>query len=283
MHDPNVIRRRRAVLALLVLGSIVLLTASFGGSGGVGSVQRGVAEVVAPLQDGASRALKPARDLVGWFGDTWDAKSDNRKLRKELAASQTLAAANTAGASRTREAEKLLGIDRALSADQMGPVGARISALAPTVFSQSIQINKGTGAGIRKDDPVIGSGGLIGKVDEVGRNFARVQLITDRDWGTGAAVAQGGSKGTIKAATGGTRELLLTALGSTGRVRAGDLIVTRGTATSRFPSAYPPDVPIGKVTKVDDSGSDAQQAHVAPTQDVRDLTYVTVLTEVPRA
>lgn len=283
MQDPNVIRRRRAVLVLLVLGSIVLLTASFGGSGGVGSVQRGVAEVVAPLQDGASRAVKPARDLVSWFGDTWDAKSDNKKLRKDLATYQALAAANTAQASRTREAERLLKLGQQLGTDQMGPVGARISALSPTVFSQSITINKGTGASIRKGDPVLGAGGLIGKVDEVGGNFARVELITDRDWGTGGSVAQSGSKGSLKAATGGTRELLLSALGSTGRVKVGDVVVTNGTASPRFPSAYPRDVPIGKVTKVDDSGSDAQQAHVAPFADVRDLTYVTVLTKVDGA
>ena len=34
------------------------------------AVQRGVLEVVSPIQEGASRALKPFRDLVGWVGDT---------------------------------------------------------------------------------------------------------------------------------------------------------------------------------------------------------------------
>ncbi|MEA2340999.1 MAG: rod shape-determining protein MreC, partial [Solirubrobacteraceae bacterium] len=76
MYDKTV-RRRRAVLALLVVSSIVLLTASFGGSGGVSSVQRGVFEVISPIQDGASRALKPFRDLFGWVGDTLDAKGQN--------------------------------------------------------------------------------------------------------------------------------------------------------------------------------------------------------------
>ena len=43
--------------------------------------------MLAPLQEGASRALKPARDLVGWVGDVFDAKSENKKLRKQVRAS----------------------------------------------------------------------------------------------------------------------------------------------------------------------------------------------------
>ena len=80
MYDKTV-RRRRAVLALLVAGSLILLTASFGGGGALGGVQRGVVSVVAPVQEGASRALKPVRDLVGWVGDTFDAKGQLADLR----------------------------------------------------------------------------------------------------------------------------------------------------------------------------------------------------------
>ena len=79
------VRRRRAVLALLVSLSIALLTVYFGesASGGLHAIQRGFLEVMAPLQEGASRALKPARDLVGWTGDVFDAKSENEDLRKQ--------------------------------------------------------------------------------------------------------------------------------------------------------------------------------------------------------
>ena len=62
MYDKSV-RRRRITVALLVACSLLLLTAYFGESagGGLHSVQRGVLEVVSPIQDGASRALKPFR------------------------------------------------------------------------------------------------------------------------------------------------------------------------------------------------------------------------------
>ena len=80
MYDKTV-RRRRAVLALLVVLSLILLTAYFGEApnGGLHSVQRGFLTVVSPIQDGANKALKPVRDLFGWFGDTLHAKSQLRR------------------------------------------------------------------------------------------------------------------------------------------------------------------------------------------------------------
>src|ERR687891_1981262 len=84
MHDKAV-RRRRAVLAVLVILSLFLLTAYFGESsgGGLHAVQRGAMEVLAPIQEGANRALKPFRDLFGWFGDTLDAKDERDRLKAE--------------------------------------------------------------------------------------------------------------------------------------------------------------------------------------------------------
>ncbi|HYC81713.1 MAG TPA: hypothetical protein VEB65_08000, partial [Solirubrobacterales bacterium] len=69
------VRRRRAILALLILGSFALLTITYGqGSNGL---QRGVATIFSPVQGVADRALKPARDLVNWFDETFDAKGEN--------------------------------------------------------------------------------------------------------------------------------------------------------------------------------------------------------------
>ena len=80
MYDRKVVRRRRAALAVFVALSIALLTAYFGESGGgfFHAFQRGAQEAFAPIETGASRALKPVRDLFGWAGDTFDAKDENK-------------------------------------------------------------------------------------------------------------------------------------------------------------------------------------------------------------
>ena len=86
MYDRKVVRRRRAALAVFVALSIALLTAYFGESGGgfFHAFQRGAQEAFAPIETGASRALKPVRDLFGWAGDTFDAKGENKDLKREV-------------------------------------------------------------------------------------------------------------------------------------------------------------------------------------------------------
>ena len=104
MHD-RAVRRRRAVLVVLVAASLILLTAYFGESagGGLHSVQRGVLDVVSPIQEGASRVLKPFRDLFGWFGDTIDAKDQRDKAEAER---DTLVSENAILRNRLRMAEQ---------------------------------------------------------------------------------------------------------------------------------------------------------------------------------
>ncbi len=85
MHDKKTIRRRRATLALLVVVSLILLTAYFGESPSspLHSVQRGIVQVLSPIQEGASKALKPVRDIAGWFSSTFHAKAQRDQLRKQ--------------------------------------------------------------------------------------------------------------------------------------------------------------------------------------------------------
>ena len=57
-------------------------------------------------------------------------------------------------------------------------------------------------------------------------------------------------------------------------------VVTAGmiSGSDRLQSPYPPGIPIGEVTRVDDAGTDAQQPHVRPYADLRRLEMVQVLT-----
>ena len=57
-----------------------------------------------PIQEGASRVLKPFRDLFGWFGDTIDAKDQRDKAIEERDALPH--AAHRSRRTRLREAEQ---------------------------------------------------------------------------------------------------------------------------------------------------------------------------------
>jgi rod shape-determining protein MreC len=276
------VRRRRAVLALLVGLSIALLTAYFGesASGGLHAIQRGFLEALAPLQEGASRALKPARDFVGWSGDVFDAKSDNRKLRREVRELRSrLAAAESA----SRDAEQLralVGFNRSSRfPDGYEPVAARVIARSPTVWYATITIDKGSDQGLRVNHPVISGAGLVGKVSDVAPDAARVTLLTDHTSGVSAQVIPEGANGVVKATVGNPSDLILDFVQKNRAVRRGATVITSGWRSSRLESLFPRGIPIGEVTRVDSGERELyQRVHLRPYSDLRDLDIVQVLT-----
>ena len=86
---------RRAVVVALVLVSLVLATAYFreADSGPLHSAQGTAASVLEPFQIGAERVVRPFRDAWGWFDDLRTARSENTRLKREIAALQKRAAA----------------------------------------------------------------------------------------------------------------------------------------------------------------------------------------------
>src|SRR3954454_14851313 len=86
MFSRSPVQRRRAVLAVLLAVSLVLLTIYFSEpvGGGLHAIQRGAGEAFSPLEEGAARAFKPFSDLAGWVGDVADAKKENKQLNSEV-------------------------------------------------------------------------------------------------------------------------------------------------------------------------------------------------------
>ena len=290
MHDSKLIRRRRAALAVFIALSIVILTAYFGESGGgfFHSLQRGAQEAFAPIETGTSRALKPVRDLVGWTGDTFEAKGENEDLRREVdRLSAQLAKARTA----ERDAEQLKGLVglRDFEGFPQGtePVAARTIARSSSVWWSSLKIDKGSSDGIEVDQPVIASGGdpdasisggLIGKITSVTGGTAEVTLITDASIGVGAQVMPRGAAGVVRPNVGDPRDLLLDLVHG-GRVTDNSIVVTSGFKTEEAESLFPRGIPIGRVTDVDlDEVEIYQRVHLKPYADLKSIDIVQVLT-----
>jgi rod shape-determining protein MreC len=283
MYDRKAIRRRRAVLAVFVALSIAILTAYFGESGGglFHTLQRGAQEAFAPIETGASRALKPVRDFFGWAGDTVDAKDENEALKKEVEQLRTdLAEAQTA----VRDSGQLKQIAQLHQQDYFPqatrPVTARVIARSPTVWHSSVKIDKGTSDGVRVDQPVIAAGGLAGKITSATGGTSEVRLITDGQSGVSAQVFPAGVTGVVRPEVGNPDVMLLENVESGRRVTENTLVITSGFTSSRLESLFPRGIPIGRVSKVDfDELETYQRVHVKPFADLRELDIVQVLTK----
>ena len=79
---------------------------------------------------------------------------------------------------------------------------------------------------------------------------------------------------------GNPNDLLLKFTPPNARLNPGDRVVTRGTVsdTDRYPSLYPPGIPIGVVTRIDNEGTDTEEVHLRPHANMRSLDFVQVLT-----
>ncbi|HWG08441.1 MAG TPA: rod shape-determining protein MreC [Solirubrobacteraceae bacterium] len=278
MYDKTV-RRRRAVLVLLVVLSLILLTAYFGesSSGGLHSVQRGFLTVVSPIQNGANKALKPVRDMIGWFGDTLHAKGQRDELRKQVDRLRREVIANAAEKHSYRELLTLFRLDNQLSINDYRPVTATVVAKSPNIWYSTVTIDKGESSGVHVNDPVINGEGLVGKVAQVASDGAQVTLITDSSVGVSARIGTSGATGIVQPKVGDPDDLLLQYLPANTRAERGEYVVTSGTVSSPDDSLYPPGIPIGQVTSINEESA-YRSVNVHPLANLHNLDVVQVLT-----
>jgi rod shape-determining protein MreC len=275
------VRRRRAVLLLLVAASLTLLSLYYreGNGGPLHGFQDVVSTVFAPIESGADRALKPARDLVNWFDETFDARGENDRLRDQVAELRDqLARAETT----QQQAKELKSLDETLSGgivpDGSDPVTARVIGRSPTVWYASVTIDKGSSDGVHVDDPVVAALGLAGKVTQTTPNTAQVTLITDADSSVTARVVPSGSTGVVEPDVGNPRDLQLDYLERGTDIAEGQMVVTAGFSTGDLGSIFPPGIPIGEITKATPEEQQAyQRVHLEAFADLRDMTFVKVL------
>jgi rod shape-determining protein MreC len=287
------VRRRRAVLGVLVALCLVLLTAYFGESagGGLHALQRGVLTVLSPIQEGTSRALKPFRDLFGWFDDTINASSERDKLRKERNALRRQVVGSEAALRENLQLRRLVGLDQGRDLAGWTPVTGRIIGRSPTVWYATLTVDKGSGDGVRVNQPVVNGDGLVGKVTSVTSGASLVTLITDHTSGVSAKVLTpivsdtgNGITGVVQPAVGKPTDLLLEFVPRRAEIRKGDTVVTAGSQSSKLESLFPPNIPIGVVTLADDAElSQFQRVHIRPFADLRRIDFVQILTRGGRA
>jgi rod shape-determining protein MreC len=287
VHDKKV-RRRRAVLALLVAISLLLLTAYFGESPSspLHSVQRGIVAVLSPLQSGASTVLSPFKDVGNYFSDLFTAKSRADKLQNEVNQLRSQNASLEQKVINDAQLTKEVGLDQNRSLAAYQRLGADVIGRSASLWYETIQVDKGSGDGVRINDPVIGDGALVGKVTDVGSNWSEVTLLTDHTFAVTAEVQDNaGDTGVLSPQVGNPNQLILSDLPKPGPNQAGpqpgQQVVTAGYKDPTNPaldSLYPPGIPIGTVSNANqDNLLNNGQITVSVDADLRHLTSVNIL------
>ena len=281
------VRRRRTILVALIVLSLILLSIHFSEprSGPLHAIQRVVAAVLSPFEAVVGQALKPARDLVNWFDDTFEAKGKNEQLREDLAAARTELAQAQAAIGENTKFRELLGLDRnelAGFVPAFAPVTARVIVRSPTVSNATLGVNAGSEDGIEIDDPVVAGAGLVGRVAEVTSGTAQVQLITDPRSSVSVKLVPDGPQGIVEPEVGDPDDLRLDFVSNDDEISEGQQLVTAGWSNEEYSSVYPYGIPIGEVTETTLGDENFQRITVRPYAEMRALQYVQVLTGGPK-
>lgn len=143
--------------------------------------------------------------------------------------------------------------------------------LASTPRGHNLLINKGRRDGIKKDDIVIFSSGvLIGIVDDISENYSRVTVVTHLDFKTTIKII---SKNTSGIAIGSMGDgVYLDFISENDDVVEGDMVVTSGN------DIFPAGLIVGKVVQVNSSnGRLFKNVRVKPAMEEINLSQALVL------
>jgi rod shape-determining protein MreC len=141
----------------------------------------------------------------------------------------------------------------------------------PSPFLQYIIINRGSNDGIQRGMPVVTNQGLVGRVDAVIADAARVQLITDPASNVNVRLQNAEVDASLIGSV--TGDVTLDLIPQDVALEPGDLVLTSGLG-----GGYPPDLIVGQVVNVRTRDFDLfQQAAVQPVVDFNRLQIVLVI------
>lgn len=113
--------------------------------------------------------------------------------------------------------------------------------LASNLLSMTIDV--GSDMGVRKNDPVLTPSGVIGRISNVDKRSAIVQLISDPDFRIGVRFLPSGATGILRWRTNNICDVREVYKNS--EIKVGDRVITSGLS-----DIFPADLPIGTVTSV---------------------------------
>ena len=248
--------RSRLLLVVLIVSALFLITLDLRGVGVLEGARQGTQTILSPFQRAGNVVITPFKNFfsdVTHLGRTRNQieklRSDNAKLRATLL-------------NRKNADAQLLELKSILNlAGTAGykVINARvISQGSSQSFSQTITIDAGTSAGIKKNMTVLAETGIAGVVKEAYSHTSLIMLATDPAFRVGVRIAGTQQIGILSGR--GSRSASLQLLDNQTTVKAGDVLLSRGSVANR---PFVPGVPVGYVTAVDNSaGAIAQSATV---------------------
>jgi len=223
--------------------------------------------VLAPMASGLSRI----GDVVdrGWalITEIGRLRTEHRRLAAEVA---RLREENAQLQDAAQEAQRLRSL-MAVRQQSFRTVSARVIGRDPSHWFNTLLIDRGPRDGVRRNDPVVTSEGLVGHVIEASGGWARVLLILDPRSAIGVLVGRSRDAGVAEGQ--GQPMLRVKYLSRDAEIQPGDQVVTAGLG-----EIYPRGLVVGTVVDVSRGEGDLfREALVRPAADLNHLEEMVIL------
>lgn len=222
----------------------------------------------------------PANFVKGGLDDVNDllnAYQENKQLKTKLTSLAQTKVRNQTLSRENQALKKQLKLNATLT--DYDQISATVMMRSPSDWQNIIIINKGSGAGVTKGMPVMAGAGLAGRVVEVAKTNAKVEMLSTDNKSADRFAAQitTGSgqvvNGVITGYSVKKNQLILGQINTEENVKQGQKVITSGLGAST-----PKGLLIGTVASVkkDDFGL-ANTVYVKPAANFNDLSVVTVI------
>lgn len=269
-------KKTKYIFIILVAFSVMLIVLSMVKDGLMNPMRNTVGIVLEPMQTGVNRLGLSIYNELKMRVDIQDLEKENQGLRDRISVlteENNVLKQNDEELSRLRALYKM---DQEYL--QYQKVGAHVIAKDSENWFQVFRIDKGSKNGIRVDQNVIGNGGLVGIVTDVGLNYATVRSIIDDE---SRVSAMGLTSGDVGIVAGDLTQyeqgrLRITDFAKDATVQDGDRIVT-----SNISSKFMPGILIGYAVDIkEDNERLSKNGYLIPAANFEDLREVLVVLDV---
>lgn len=153
-------------------------------------------------------------------------------------------------------------------------ITANIIAKDPGNWYENFTIDKGEKDGIKKDMVVLAVGGLVGKIEEVGYNYAKVSSIINGTYSVSAKSIRTDDEGFVKGDLSKNGICKMEYIDKEAEIKEGDEIVT-----SHLSDIYPAGITIGYVKEIylEENTKLSKTAIIEPVVDFKHLEKVLIV------
>lgn len=265
--------KKKGVLVAAAVTALVLICAAIAHFGGANPVSKVMRTVFSPFQNGVAYITNKVKDTTDFIYEMKSYKDENEQLVSEI---NELKKQNKDVTNYREENERLKEIlELQQNLNGYSTVAASVIAYSSNNWYDTIQISKGSFAGVAVGNAVITPNGVVGKVIETGPTWSIVSTILNPDNAMGVKVSRTSDVAVVE----GDSEMYsqsfckMTFIDKGSNLIIGDILETSGSG-----GIYPAGLSVGTIREINaDAMGNLNYATIEPLVDFSSLYEVLVI------